>query len=56
MPFTKDGGWVPAPGEIFRALTPDEVIEFQEYAEDHDPPEDDKLSFCHPVCRGVWGK
>ena len=53
MPYTKEGGWVPAEGEIFRPLSPAEVLEFQEYASENPSPDD--VSFCHPVCRQVWG-
>jgi hypothetical protein len=53
MPFTKAGGWVPKAGEVFRALSAEEVLEFQEYASENPAPDD--VSFCHPVCREVWG-
>lgn len=53
MPYTKEGGWEPADGEVFRPLSPAEVLEFQEYASENPAPDD--ASFCHPVCRQVWG-
>ena len=56
MPFTKGGGWVPDKEHdgIFQPLNADEVLEFQEYASENPAPDD--VSFCHPVCREVWGK
>jgi hypothetical protein len=39
---------------IFRELNPQEVKEFEEYAQQNDPPSMSSWELYHPVCREVW--
>lgn len=50
--YNDDGSWT-SKSVLFRDLDEEEVIEFQEYARENPPP-DDNLEVCHPVCRKVW--
>lgn len=38
----------------FKILSPEETIEFQEYARENDPPDIKKWEIYHPVCREIW--
>ena len=39
---------------VYRELTPQEEIEFRDYAQVNDPPSIDDWEIYHPVCREVW--
>ena len=39
---------------MFKHLTPEEVVEYQEYARVNDPENMQSWAIYHPVCRAVW--
>jgi hypothetical protein len=41
---------------LFRKLSPDEEIEFRQYAQENDPPDITHWEIYHPVCRDEWIK
>jgi hypothetical protein len=57
--YRHDGSWIPT-GLVersrFKMLSPDEVLQFREYALENDPPKGTPLSVLHPVCVDVWKK
>jgi hypothetical protein len=52
MPYTPDGGWEPASGEHFARLSPSEVADLQDYANENPPPPNELGA--HPVAQAIW--
>ena len=50
--FNKDGSWS-SECRLFRDLSPEQVLDFQDYAKKNGCPDSD-LSVFHPVCRLQW--
>jgi hypothetical protein len=51
MPYNKDGGWDPAPGERFASLSPSEVADMQDFATEN--PREYGIEN-HPVAAAIW--
>lgn len=39
---------------LFKILSPEEILEYQQYAQENDPPSLASWELYHPVCREVW--